>query len=168
MKFCECVSGGTCVERGYDTFHKVTVRWAAHGFEDTIATPVSIDEWLSTGQIEYAHCPTCDDAASDCPAFRKFLLSPAWELTEGGRNLIRELARQRREDATSLNSLISALAYLLGTYGARRVQARAIGPQNYELVAKLHELWLDDAVLLTDVHYWYRVLSRYAGLQPQQ
>jgi hypothetical protein len=160
--FCDCIAGGECLKRGAEVQHSVTVWWVDDRAPDTIATPLALDEWMATGNLLSAHCPTCDDDVTGCPAFAKYLLDPHWDLAFWGRNALGDLVRECREDSAGrLNDLRSGMAYLLATHGGGRVQ---VSRANISAATQLHQMWIDDTITLATVHYWHRVLQRFGRL----
>ncbi len=173
MKSCDCVIGGDCAERGADVLHRVTVSSDVEYPPVVGVSPRQADEWMqaglvNTGLMHAASCITCEDDITSCPAFAPYLLSPAWDLPEYGRSELRELVREKYVTPKSRASMMAVLGDLLTVEGVRTEVAAPSESPDKSMRKELHRMWSGDIIRLTDVYYWYRVLSRYAGLQPQQ
>lgn len=87
-QLCDCVAGGMCRvdTRSATTSHSVHLWWSDPRDArdpDTIASPAHLDQWISSGVIAGAWCPTCQDEVIQCPSFESFLTAQRWDTAEG-------------------------------------------------------------------------------------
>ncbi len=157
--FCGCVRALPCRDRGMNVFHRLMLARDGN-WEITTATPAHVDSLLLEGRLEYAHCVSCEVKVTRCPAFRRFLLAPAWELSSAGRDPLRQVIRRWMRAHGACEHVIAALAYLLVTYGRGHVKVKSTASHDMALTAHFHNLWQEGDIALVDVHYWYRVLNR--------
>ncbi|RJQ66177.1 hypothetical protein D5S17_35725 [Pseudonocardiaceae bacterium YIM PH 21723] len=155
---CECVAGGVCRQRGADVQHAVTLMWSREDDSrapETIASPAHLDQWINEQEIVGGSCSTCREDITACPAFQPYLLSPRWQLPEGGRDVLRIQVRAAKRSGAEggLMAAMTAMYHLVYAAYPDRTAASIY-----------RRLWSQGDVTLADVYYWARVLQRYLAL----